>query len=542
MAIRINIKNRKGSVLAFMLVIMTAITIILVSILQYISSQMRYGFHSYDREESLQIAESGINFYKWYLAKEMNTLTTPQEVLDYWNGDPIGIDYDCDETGAYISDYESGNVKGQYCIEVDPPDEWSTVFTVRSVGWTEGNSNLKRTIQARFRRPSFSEFMIVGDKQFTLNDQAEVHGRLHSNEGIHFNGVAYNTVSSEADTYYYSDALIPWGQWGWKNGVWTYWSGEYNNTLNKDVFQVGKQIGTSQGATHWDFPSVDPYINFARTKSLEGVSPPNTPCDSNGCYFNNTGEGRKITLNGGTFSACDVNSYCGNCKTINVDLGGYTFPFNLGCCQGTWILGVICTNYCNKYSIINYKRTDGTSGTCSSCSGQCAARGPYAIPNNGVIYVEDNVWLGGTLGASSNHKRVSILAADMSLNPGPSMFLGENNLTYSSYDGSDMLGLLGQNNVEIIKASQDNLRIDGALMARYGRVGRDLYYLDSRNSVTFYGSIMTNGKFNVGKGIIPTIDVGYQHSYLNFDNNLLYNPPPFFPTGVGYSMDSWEEL
>jgi hypothetical protein len=29
---------------------------------------------------------------------------------------------------------------------------------------------------------------------------------------------------------------------------------------------------------------------------------------------------------------------------------------------------------------------------------------------------------------------------------------------------------------------------------------------------------------------------------LNFDNNLLYYPPPYFPTGTEYSIDLWDEL
>lgn len=517
---KIKTKIQKGSALAFMLVIMAAILIILVSILQYISSQTKYGFYNYSKEESLQIAESGINFYKWYLSKEMETRTTPQDVQDFWENDnPIGTEHDCDEVGAHIVDYDSGGIRGKYCIEVTPPEEWSTIFTVRSIGWTDNNPNVKRTIQARFRRPSWSEYMIVGNQQFVLNDETVAHGRIHSNEGVHFNGVAYNIVSSEQNTYYYTGGLLGLGA-GIKPGVWTYWSGEYNHTLNRNVFQAGKQVGTDDGAIHWDFPSVNPYINFAKNKSLEGISPPGTPCDSNGCYFDNSGEGRHIILNGSTMNVCKVNSYCTN---------------QLGCC-----VGFLCSGgYFQKYSIINYARNSG-SGTCSSCSGSCVTT--YNIPNNGAVYVEDNAWIEGTLGSSSNHKRVTIIAADMALNPGKNIFVGMNDIRYSSYDGTDILGLLAQNNIEIIRDSQNNLRIDGALMAKNGRVGRDTYLFDLPNSVTFYGSIVSNGRFNVGKGIIWWLDVGYQHAYLNFDNNLLYYPPPFFPTGVGYSMDNWEEL
>lgn len=523
----------KGSALAFVLVIMSAVLILLVSILQYIASQFKYGFYNYQKEESLQIAEAGINFYKWYLNKEMETRTTPQDVQDFWaNDNPIGTEHDCDESGAYIVNYQSGDVNGKYCLEVTPPDEWSTIFTVRSVGWTDKNPNIKRTVQVRFRRPSFSEYMLVGNQQLVLNDEAVAHGRIHSNEGVAFNGVAYNIVSSEKSTYSYNGAIFGWGA-ATKPGVWTYWNNEYNNTLHQNVFQAGKQVGTAQGATHWDFPSVNSYINFARSESMEGINPPeagdpcnssgHTFCDSSGCYFNNCGEGRHIIMNGSTMNVCTVNSYCTN---------------QLGCC-----LGFLCwAGYFEKYSPMNYKKNSGT-GTCNSCStgNECAST--YSIPNNGAVYVEDNAWVEGTVGSSSGHKRVSLVAADITLaSEGKNIFIGRNNLVYSSYEGADIIGLLAQNDVEIIRNSQNNLRIDGALMAKNGRVGRDLYIVDLPNSVTFFGSIISNGVFNVGKAIFSTWDVGYQHAYLNFDNNLLYYPPPFFPTGVGYSVDLWEEL
>ncbi|OGI25743.1 MAG: hypothetical protein A3J76_00130 [Candidatus Moranbacteria bacterium RBG_13_45_13] len=519
--------NSKGSVLTYLLVGMFIASILLVSIVQYITSQIKYGFHNYYKEEAFQIAESGMNFYKWYLAKEMETRTTPQDVLDFWaNSDPIGTEHDCDEAGAYVVDYEYSGVSGHYCLEVTPPDEWSTIFTVRSVGWTDREPNTKRTIQVRFRRPSFSEYMIVGNQQFVLNDEAVVHGRLHSNEGISFNGTAYNVVSSEQEDYYYIGGIIGIGA-GTKPGVWTYWPGEYNNTLDQDVFQVGKQIGTDDGATHWDFPSANAYIDFARTESQEGINPPeagdpcnptgHTFCDSNGCYFTNCGEGQHIIFGGNTMTVCTVNSYCTNAF----------------CTRGFNIF------YYGKYSIKNYKMANGGAGTCDSCSGSCAST--YTIPTNGAIFVEDNAWVEGTLGTSSNHKRVTVVAAD-DTDPGKTVFIGRNNITYSSYDGQDIMGLLGENNIEIIRYSQNNLRIDGAVMAKNGRVGRDTYLLDWPNSVTFFGSVISYGRFNVGKGIIPTWDVGYQHVYLNFDNNLLYWPPPFFPTGTGYTVDLWEEL
>ena len=35
---------------------------------------------------------------------------------------------------------------------------------------------------------------------------------------------------------------------------------------------------------------------------------------------------------------------------------------------------------------------------------------------------------------------------------------------------------------------------------------------------------------------------GFDNIELNYDNNLLYNPPPYFPTEENYKTDMWEEL
>jgi len=537
-----NKKNKKGSALAFMLVIMTVVSILLVSILQYVSSQIKYGSYNYSKEEAFQIAEAGMNYYKWYLAHVMETRTTPQDVLDYWeNGDgygnsPLGTEHDCDESGAYIANYSSGSVKGKYCIEVTPPEDWSTIFTVKIVGWTDKAPETKRTIQARFRKPSFSDFMLVSDKQFTLGDRTETHGRVHSNEGVYFNGVAYNIVSSEKDTYSFDGTILGIGS-GTKSGVWTRWSNEFNTVQGENVFQAGKQIGTSEGATHWSFPAIDYWIDYAKSKVPGGAATPtNNICNDDACYFNNTGEGREIILNGSTFTVCDVNSYYDSCPDLTDPVTGIEYNF----CK------IFFVNI-PKYSIKSYARTNGTTGSgCSSCSGICAPRGPFNIPDNGVIYVENNAWVRGILGNSSNHKKVTIIAAS----PGKNIIVGHaganSNILYSSRDGEDVLGLLAQNNIEIAKDSPSTFSIDGALMSRNGRVGRD-FYLDlasffNSSTINFYGSIVSYNKPTIEQVVFGSFSSGYKNVNFNFDNNLIYYPPPFFPTGVGYSLDNWEEL
>ncbi len=53
-----------------------------------------------------------------------------------------------------------------------------------------------------------------------------------------------------------------------------------------------------------------------------------------------------------------------------------------------------------------------------------------------------------------------------------------------------------------------------------------------------YGAIATNVRMGFGY----TDGTGFINRSLMFDNNLLYSPPPLFPTGNTYAIDLWDEI
>ena len=119
-----------------------------------------------------------------------------------------------------------------------------------------------------------------------------------------------------------------------------------------------------------------------------------------------------------------------------------------------------------------------------------------------------------------------------------------NSLTYTNFNGSDTIALIAQNNINVGLNSDNNLAIDGALIAQNGLVGR-YYYSSScgtnstRASLTTFGTIGSNQQsgFAYGDG------TGSQSRTYNYDANLLYAPPPSFPlTSDSYSLLSWQEL
>jgi len=475
--------TKNGSALAYGLVIMTCVAIILSSILTFVVSQIKNSLYTNAKEQAFQISESGIHFYKWYLAHNTDGRTT-QQIQTFWDsGSALGVG------SAYEADYEdpsSGAVVGHYRIEATQPTQGSTMVMVTSTGWTDKYPNHTRTLQVRFRRPSWSEHAVLANNFMRFGAGTEVYGRIHSNQGIRFDGVAHNLVTSSVSTFNDPDH-----NGGDEFGVHT-----HDNPIDPlppaavparaDIFEAGREFPT----TATDFNGVLGDLSYMKSEAQAG----------HGRYFDNADRGRRIILK--TNDTFDV------CKVANFDAV--------------------------SNAIANYRRNAG-SGTCAACGGACLSN--YAIPQNGVLFVEDNVWLSGTV----DGRKLTVVAADLMGGAAPSIYIG-NDIRYTTYDGNDVIGVIGQNNIEIIRESENDLRIDAALLAQQGRVGRaDYGSTDHKTLITIYGAIATNQRY----GFAWTDGVnnwGYTTRNLYYDNNLLYYPPPYFPTGTQYSIDLWEEL
>ncbi len=475
-------RNKKGSALAYVLVIMTAVLIILVSILGYISSQLKFSHNRVEKEKSFQIAESGIYFYRWYLAHETSGKTA-QQIETFWNGTVLGA------PTAYEADY--GGI-GKYSIEVTRPNSGSTIVMVKSTGWTYKMPNVKRTVQVRFRRPSWSEYAFLSNSFMNFGSESTVYGKIHSNGGIRFDGKAYNTVSSLVPRF--NDPT--WGGNQMEFGVHT--------TINPadgvapaypwpdgtvpdrpDIFAGGREFPVPEVS----FSGITADLANMKTEAQGGT----------GRYFDGTGEGRKITLKSdGTYDVCTV-------ARENV----------------------------NSHSISRYLENDG-EGECDDCSGACGPAN-YSIVNNGIIFVEDNIWLEGFV----NNKRITVAAANLSGGGDEAdIYIGisNTNLRLADYNCDNMLGLIAQRDIRVLSYCPDDFIVDAALLAQTGLVGI-VTNMSGKTSLTFNGAIASylQPYFHTGNS-------GFAVRFYNFDNNLLYCPPPYFPTGTEYSIDLWEEI
>lgn len=165
------------------------------------------------------------------------------------------------------------------------------------------------------------------------------------------------------------------------------------------------------------------------------------------------------------------------------------------------------------------------------------------VPDNGVIYVEDTLWVNGDIRthvtvASGRFPDTPSTNADIILN---------GSISYGGvYDGTRTFGAIAQKNVLIpYSGASDNLQLDGAYLAQHGRFGRRYYATGAyrfRASMNLYGMIASNfTPVTTWVDSNSAVLSGYQTSVSTYDANLLYGPPPFFPTSGEYQFLSWGE-
>ncbi|MFT5179783.1 MAG: hypothetical protein ACI9GH_000639 [Candidatus Paceibacteria bacterium] len=476
---RIYQKN-SGLVLVNSIVFASIAIIMITGIVAWLGSTIETARRVAVSEQAFQIAEAGVDYYRWHLAHDAD---------DYQDGTGV--------TGPYVHEFtDSDGVRiGEFSLDITPPPIGSTLVVIESTGVVDEWPQYSRTIQTQLAIPSFAKYAFVADSDMRFGEGTEVFGPIHTNGGIRFDGLAHNLVSSSR-----SDYDDPDHSGDNEFGVHTHDSPTDPlppSTVPDrfDIFEAGRQFPV---------PAVDfdgLLLDLANIK---------TDAEADGHSFAASGSlGYRIVLKtDDTFDLYRVTSL------VNPDWS-CTNPGQSG--WGSWSIQ-------NDTLIANYDN-----------------------PNNGLIFLEDHVWVEGQIDSA----RITIAAGRFPDVPSTRRSITINtNLLYTNYDGQDTISLIAQDNINIGLVSDDTFRIDAALIAQNGRVGRYYYRPNfwwypgctpnhSRNTVTLYGMIGTKNRY----GFAYTDGNGYDTRNIIYDANLLYAPPPNFPlTSEQYETISWEEI
>lgn len=530
---KIKSKNSsRGSAFIFIIVISAIGATILLGLVTFIASQYRNSVKVSEREQSFQAAEAGIYWYRWYLAHTVEGQVIQVRKAFWESGQAKGVNqpYEADVTDP------EGGVIGRYKLEVTPPQVDSTVVIVKSTGWTYKAPNVKRVIQVRFRQPAWCEYAVVADDFMRFGEGTEVFGMIHGNQGIRFDGLAHNIVSSSATKF--DDPDHGGGE---EFGVHTHVNPPPGSGVN-DSFRPLE---------------APPNTMSARSDVFTAGRKVNQPNKNFNALISNLNLMKQQANDGGRYLGQQTATVQFNCRWVRTRVGGKWQ--NVWTCDETNVPVkgyhiVLKTSPAHSMDVSMVLGSDTTSHEISpdmtitygghqyTIAGELPAVN-YPLPGNGIVFVENFAWVEGTL----NGDHLTIAAADLSPTPVYKDIYINHNILYtdkvgSDANGPDILGLIAQNNVTIGLYSDDNLEVDAALLAQKGRVGRDYYSSPAqyvyRNSITVYGSIVTKQRY----GFAYTDGTGYHYRNLYFDNNLIYFPPPYFPTGDKYQIDLWQEL
>lgn len=474
-------KKNKGVITTYVLVFGVIFLILLVGLLGFILLQLRVSSQRVAWNQSLQVAEAGINYYKWCLNNE--------------------VEQNCQTEKDYFD--PAGNLIGHFSLEITAQDACGQTIQKRitSSGWTNQSPGIKRKIRVLYARESVAKFSYVLNDNVWIGSDHEIRGPYHSNAGIRFDGENQSTVTSARDTWLCTSSFgcnylnCPTGCT--REGSTCRCPGVFTTTevSNPDLF---------------DFP-VPPFDFLRITVDLAQMK---NVAKSRGIYLppskniHSLGKGWHLKFkNNGTFEAWIITKLD---KT-------HCAPPDLNCAYS------VEEGWHDDYFIITNEYLYNTYTIPPACS---------------VIFVEDNLWPEGVIKG-----KVALASANLVDQNLDTDVVLQANIDYSVKDGSDGLTLISERNVLIGPNSPDKMELRGIFVAQKGRFSRNHYPNNLREKLEIYGSIVSNGrvgtKWTSGSQVIS----GYLKRESYFDSNLIYNPPVFtsFITS-DFKLINWEEI
>lgn len=398
------------------------------------------------------------------------------------------------QPGPYVMAYmdPEGGQTGTFSLEVTGNASCGEVTSIdiRSTGIPAEDPGSARTIEARYARPTVGRFSYILNDSVWAGADRIILGPYHSNGGIRMDGTANAPVTSSLSSWLCTSAF-----------------GCSSNQTKTGVWGAGPNQGL------WSYPV--PQVDF------DGIAADFTGLKAK-AVANNTYLPR-YSSTGGTGSS---NLY-----------RGYHLIFNGN--------NTVTVNRVTATTLLSSTAINATEESLPDRT-LIASESYYStitLPAGcGLIFVEDNLWLEGTV-----DRKVTVVAANVTTTGiAPNVMLPDN-ITYAATDGSDGLTVLAENNVLITPDSPQTMTLNGIFVAQGGAFGRNLYSCPSsyepRGTLTILGTTVSN--LRTGTRWVNGCsggDGGYQTRIDSYDRKLATDPPPFTPTtSTDYEFVDWRE-
>lgn len=453
--------------------------VIISSLAGFLLINKKIAIEKETRERAVNIAEAGLDYYRWHLAH------FPNDIKDGTNA-----------SGPYVHTYSDpeGGAMGTFSLTINGNQECgqTTTIDLSSTGTSNDNPLYTRTVTGRYTRPSVAEYSYIVNTNVWAGADRVITGKYHSNGGVRMDGSNNSTVESSVATWQCTSSFGCSGTQT-KNGV----------------------FGAGSNPSLWKFPV--PQVDFAGI-SVDLAAMKNYAQNSGGLYFGPltgtaTSRGYHVIFkSNGTMDVYKV--------TATVAVPGYSD-------EAGWQ---------TEYNIISSETLLGNYTIPTACSlaffedrvwmeGVVKGKVTVASANITTAGVDTDILLRGniTYAVNDGTDGLTAIAERNVLIP----LTTPDNMTLSGIFIAQT-GRYGRNYYTTSGTNQ--------VPSAY-----DAY--TQRNSLTTVGTIVSNGRTGTQWTCGGTFCGGYQTRIDSYDGRLSSAPPPFTPyTSTDYKFVEWREV
>ena len=210
--------DQRGIIITYVLVFGAIFLILLGGLLGFILLQLRISAQKVAWNESLHIAEAGVNYYRWCLNNEVSQNCLTEK--DYF--DP------------------AGNPIGKFSLQITPTISCGEMVQreIISTGWTDKFPQLKRKVSVLYARESVAKYSYILNNNVWIGEDHEIRGPYHSNGGIRMDGENQSLVTSAKENWVCTSSFgcspCPTANGCWVEGANCVCPGVFTTTQNSN--------------------------------------------------------------------------------------------------------------------------------------------------------------------------------------------------------------------------------------------------------------------------------------------------------------------
>lgn len=472
--------TQRGYLVALALVFGSILFTFVVVFLGFVAIENRAETLKTNKARALDIAEAGLDYYRWYLSHFPNDLTngttTPAPYIHTYEDPEDG------PIGEFALDIKGNMVCGDV-----------TSIDIHSTGTLFAAPGVARTVYGRYARPTVSEFAYIINSNVWAGADRVIIGPYHSNGGIRMDGTNNSIVTSGLTSWSCTSSF-----------------GCSPTSVEDGVF------GAGPNSSLWSFPS--PPINFVGL-SVD-LTDMKTKAQSSGRYVapsgafgyhvivrnNNTYDLYRVTNTSSVWGYNTTSGWQTERHVISAEtfVANYSIPSSCSLVfieDKVWLEGVVNTKMTVVAAdIINAGVSPSMILADSITYGTSSSAGLLAVAEQDMLVGLDT-------------------PNDMTLK---GIFIAQN-------------GRFGRNHYCTGECDGSHAGSEGLPAAL------DPYVL--RNTLTVHGTIVSNGREGTKWVSGASVLSGYQTRTNSYDRALVDNPPPLTPhTSATYKFIEWQEV